>query len=207
MEYLSLFGMILVIHLLAVMSPGPDFVMVLKNALQYDKKTAIYTSLGISMGIAVHILYSVGGVAYLLQHNTKVFAIVKIMGAIYIMYIGWKTLRTPLKKIDITTAKSLQKLSPKAAFKIGFLTNVLNPKASLFFLSLFSLVIPQNTPFWTLIVISLMLIGVTFLWFTLVSYIFTSKTTVTIYEQYEPVLLKVFGIVLILLGIAIFFEI
>ena len=58
MDYFSLLGVIFLIHLLAVSSPGPDFIIVLKNALQHDRKAAIYTSLGISFGIAIHIFYS-----------------------------------------------------------------------------------------------------------------------------------------------------
>jgi len=207
MEYLSLFGLILVIQLLAVMSPGPDFVMVLRNALQYGKKTAIYTSLGISIGIGVHILYSVGGIAYLLQHNRKLFAIVKVLGALYIIYIGIQTLKVKNKPLDINSTAQKKELSKTEALKIGFITNVLNPKASLFFLSLFSLVIPPNVPTWVLIVISFILIITTFLWFSTVSYLFTSKAVIQIYEKYEPFLLKFFGIILILLGILIFFEI
>ncbi len=203
--YLSLFGLIFGIHLLAVMSPGPDFVMVLKNALQYDRKTAIYTSLGISMGIGVHILYSVAGIAFLLQKNQGVFQIVKILGALYIIYIGFKTLRAKQQKIDIETNGN-KSLNPKKAIRTGFITNVLNPKASLFFLSIFSMLIPPDVPLWVLLGISAMLILVTFLWFSLVSVVFTNPVVEKKYEKYEPYIIKIFGIVLITLGIFIAFE-
>jgi len=207
MNYLSLFGLIFTIHLLAVMSPGPDFVLVLKNALQYNRKTAIYTALGISMGIGVHILYSVAGIAYLLQTNKIIFNIIKILGALYIIYLGIQTFFSDQKKIDIELQKSTRTTPLKSqAVKSGFITNVLNPKASLFFLSVFSIVIPPDIETWALIFISIMLIGVTFLWFTLVSYIFTGKVVMKKYERYERYILKTFGIILILLGLGIFFE-
>jgi len=204
-SYLSLFGLIFGIHLLAVMSPGPDFVMVLRNALQYNRKTAVYTALGISLGIAVHILYSVAGVAYLLKKNQAVFEIVKIAGALYIIYIGYKTLKSKQAdlKIDQNDRRSLNFLQ---ALKIGFITNALNPKASLFFLSIFTLLIPPDIPFWVLAGISVMLIIVTFLWFSFVSVIFTNKQIVERYKKYETYMIKLFGIILILLGLTIFFE-
>jgi len=207
MDYLSLFGLIFTIHLLAVMSPGPDFVMVLKNAIQYDRKTAVYTAFGISMGIGVHILYSVAGIAYLLQKNQMLFNTIKILGALYIIYLGIQTFFSTQKKIDIELQKSTNGIPPKSqAIKTGFITNVLNPKASLFFLSIFSIIIPPDIDTWALILISIMLIGVTFLWFTLVSYVFTGKAMVKKYEHYEGYILKAFGIILILLGVGIFFE-
>jgi RhtB (resistance to homoserine/threonine) family protein len=207
MSYLNLFGLIFGIHLLAVMSPGPDFVMVLRNALQYNRKTAIYTALGISLGIAVHILYSVAGVAYLLKKNQMVFQIVKIAGALYIIYIGYKTLKSKQADIKIKIKQNAQRtLNFLEALKIGFITNALNPKASLFFLSIFSLLIPPDIPFWVLAGISVMLIVVTFLWFSLVSVIFTNKQVVERYKKYETYMIKLFGIILIVLGLTIFLE-
>jgi len=204
--YFRLFGLIFGIHLLAVMSPGPDFVMVLKNALQYKRKAAIYTALGIGLGIGVHILYSIAGVAYLLQKNQTLFYIVKIAGALYIIYIGAKTFMSKQTQMKLDTSEKTTVLSPWQAVKTGFVTNVLNPKASLFFLSLFTLLIPPDIPVWVLTAISLMLITVTFLWFSLVSIIFTNKRVVQSYEKYETYIVKVFGLLLIVLGIAVFFE-
>ncbi len=206
MSYSTLFGLIFGIHLLAVMSPGPDFIMVLKNALQYNRKIAIYTALGISMGIGIHILYSVAGIAYLLQKNQNIFQIIKILGALYIIYIGIKTILSKGQKIKIQTGQKQNVIPIKQAVKIGFMTNVLNPKASLFFLSIFSLLIPPNVPAWVLIGISLMLIIVTFSWFALVSFIFTNPIIIKRYEKYESIILKIFGAILIALGIGIFFE-
>jgi len=205
-SYFRLFVLILGIHLLAVMSPGPDFMMVLKNALQYKRKIAIYTALGIGLGIGIHILYSIAGVAYLLQKNQTLFHVVKIVGALYIMYVGVKTFVSKQTEINIDKTYKTSGFSPWQAVQTGFVTNILNPKASLFFLSLFSLLIPPNVPIWVLAGISLMLITVTFLWFSLVSVIFTNNRIIQSYEKYETYIIKVLGIILIILGIIILFE-
>ncbi len=206
MSYIQLFALIFSIHLLAVMSPGPDFVMVLKNALQYNRKTAVYTALGIGLGIGIHIIYSVAGIAYLLQQNQTVFQLVKYAGMAYIIYIGIKTFMSKQTKIKLQNQQNNKQISYFEAIKTGFITNVLNPKASLFFLSLFSLLIPPNTPSWVLSGISFMLITVTFLWFSLVSVIFTNPLIVKSYEKYESYIVKFFGVILIILGIGILFE-
>ncbi len=206
MHYFSLIGLIFIIHLLAVMSPGPDFVLVLKNALQYNRKTAIYTAFGIAMGIGVHIIYSVAGIAYLLQKNHLVFNVIKIIGALYIIYLGINTLKEKTKNPEWQNNGLPQNIKISQAIKTGLLTNVLNPKASLFFLSIFSILIPPDTPSYILLIISIMLIVVTFLWFTFVSYIFTHQKFRKIYQKFEKYILKIFGIILIVLGISIFFE-
>jgi len=207
MEYLSLFALIFITHLLAVMSPGPDFVMVLKNALQHNRKIAVYTAFGISLGIGVHILYSVLGIAYLLQQNRALFSAVKIAGALYLIYMGIRTLISARKNIELKPAGTSVNISKLEAVKTGFITNVLNPKASLFFLSIFSVMIPPDIPLWVLLVISAMLIGVTFLWFAFVSYIFTNPMVVKRYQKTEKYLLLILGFILILLGVSMILEI
>jgi len=204
--YIRLIGLILGIHLLAVISPGPDFVMVLKNALQHNRKIAIYTSLGISMGIAVHILYSLAGVAYLLQQNHLLFSFVKTAGALYIIYMGVKTIAGKWKKLEIQSDKNTKPMGAHKAIQIGFVTNALNPKASLFFLSIFSIVIPPETPAYVLAIISASVILVTFLWFAFVSFVFTNNRIRKHYEKYELYITRFFGFVLILLGISIFYD-
>jgi RhtB (resistance to homoserine/threonine) family protein len=205
-EYLSLFGIVFIIHLLAVMSPGPDFIMVVKNAIQFNRKTAIYTSLGISLGIAIHVIYSIAGVAILIKKNEVLFNVIKTIGAIYIIYIGYKTAFSKSQDFTLKKTNKNRQVDIKKAIKTGFITNIFNPKASLFFLSVFSIILPPDTPFSVIMGISAMLIIVTFLWFTTVSYIFTSQKVVIVYKKYDRIILISLGIILILLGINVLFQ-
>jgi RhtB (resistance to homoserine/threonine) family protein len=205
MEYFSLIGLVFITHLLAVMSPGPDFLMVIKNAMQYNRKIAVYTALGISIGIGVHITYSLAGVAYILKHNEKVFNSIKIIGALYIIYIGVKIWLNQKKEIISNQNQNLRLISARQAIKMGFFTNILNPKVSLFFLSLFSVVIPQNTPHWLLLLISLMLIFITFLWFSFISFALTTPKSLQVYQKYELIIAKLFAVMLVTLGLSILF--
>jgi len=206
MTYFSLIGLVFTIHLLAVMSPGPDFLMVIKNAMQYNRKTAVYTALGISIGIGVHITYSLAGIAYILKHNENLFNFIKIIGALYIIYIGVKIWLDQKREMISNSDQKINIISAKQALKIGFFTNILNPKVSLFFLSLFSVIIPQNTPNWLLLVISLMLVLVTFIWFTFISFALTTPKSLQIYQKYEQIITKLFAVILIILGLSILFN-
>ena len=207
MTYFSLFVTIFTLHLLAVSSPGPDFFLVSKISMQYGKHKGKLLSLGIALGVAVHIIYSLTGIALLLKNNPQFFKMVKYLGAIYIFYLGFKTIVN--RKTSFKTSKMfIQKteiLSNIQAVKTGFITNLLNPKASLFFLSIFSVIIPQQTPFFVFLLIIIMILTTNYFWFYIVAEFFTLKHISNIYFKYEENILIIFGILLIVIGLKIFF--
>ena len=206
MTDLSLIASVTLIHLLAVMSPGPDFFMALKNSLTYSRKTGIYTAIGFGLGIAIHIFYSFAGLALLISKSVLIFSIIKYLGVAYLLYIGVLSFISKPKDISVQDNTHLQDISSLKAIRIGFLTNVLNPKATLFFLSLFTLVIKPDTADSTLLIISIILVLNTMLWFSLVAVFFTQKRIRVFYNQYQSWFSKAFGGVLIAIGLKIAFS-
>ena len=97
-NYLPEFFAIALLHLLAVMSPGPDFVLMSKNSLVYSRKTGVATSLGLALGIVVHIIYSLVGIGLIISKSIILFSTIKILGAGYLIYIGLKSLKSKRKK-------------------------------------------------------------------------------------------------------------
>ncbi len=203
MEYLVLIGTIVGIHLLALISPGPDFIMLVKNSLTYSRKTGIYTAVGFALGIMVHIFYCLAGLAILISKSILVFNIIKLLGAGYLMYIGIMAIISKSSKLDIKKTKQKTDISPLKAIKIGFITNVLNPKATLFFLSLFTMIISPETPNFALgIAIFFMLIN-QFLWFALVAIFFTQKKVQNVFSKFHKIFDKILGGLLVALGLKI----
>jgi len=202
----SLIASVAFIHLLAVISPGPDFFMALKNSMAYSRKTGIYTAIGFGLGIAIHVFYSLAGLALIISKSIIVFNIIKYLGVAYLLYIGVKSFLSKTKAIKIENEMHLQDISPLKAVSMGFLTNVLNPKASLFFLSLFTLVIKPDTATGTLVIISALLVIDTILWFSLVAIFFTQKRIRSIYNRYQKWFNRLFGGFLIAIGLKIAFS-
>ena len=101
MEYLALIGTVTIIHLLAVISPGPDFIMACRNSLTYSRKTGIYTAVGFGIGIAVHIFYSLAGLALIISKSILLFNTIKFLGAGYLIYIGLKSVLSKSSKIEL----------------------------------------------------------------------------------------------------------
>ena len=104
----------------------------------------VFTALGIGMAVLVHVTYTLEGLGVLLQQSQWLFSGLKLVGAIYLIWLGVKMLRaSPDAAVgDVTVAP----LSDLAALRTGFLTNVLNPKTTIFIVSLFMQVLQPGTP-------------------------------------------------------------
>lgn len=203
MEYLPLIGTVTLVHLLAVISPGPDFIVCVRNSLTYSRRTGIYTALGFGGGIAVHIFYCLAGLALVISKSIIIFNVIKLLGAAYLIYIGYKSIFSHSSKIEIKEEHKKTDISRFQAVKIGFLTNVLNPKATLLFLSLFTMVISPTTPAIILGILSLIMIINTILWFTLVSIFLTQNKIRSVFEKSQNIFNKTLGGLLIALGVKV----
>ncbi|WP_416376620.1 LysE family translocator, partial [Marinobacter nauticus] len=133
------------VHLLAVASPGPDFAIVLRQALTQSRRNALLSAAGIGIGILLHVGYSLLGIGFIIQQSVMLFTVLKVVGALYLLWIAWHCLRAKPGGIHVQ-ANGGHAQSGWAAFRLGFLTNALNPKATLFFVSLFSVIINPGTP-------------------------------------------------------------
>lgn len=177
--------------------------MAVRNSLTYSRKTGIWTAVGFGIGIAVHIFYSLAGLALLISKSILLFNFIKFLGAGYLIYIGIKSFLSKSSKLEIKEQDSKLDIPSFSAVKIGFFTNVLNPKASLFFLSLFTFVITPDTPSYILGIVSSIMIINTMLWFSLVALFFTQKRIRARFERFQNVFNKTLGGLLILFGIKV----
>lgn len=170
MNYLDEFLLIAISHFFAVASPGPDFALVLKQSILKGRNNALVTSAGIATGILVHVSYCVLGVAIVISQSPTVFAALKYLAAAYLAYIGVMALRAkPASQQAQQVQTNTQAESMVKAFSRGFLVNALNPKATLFFLSLFTLVISVETPITVQVGYGLYMAVATLVWFSFLS--------------------------------------
>ena len=160
---------IAIAHLLAVASPGPDFAIVLKQSVNGGVRAGLWTSAGVGTGIFLHVAYCVLGVALLLSRVDWLFFAVKLVAAAYLAWLGAQALWHAWRSADVASAGGGAELAPRKAFSTGFLTNGLNPKATLFFLALWTVVISPETPVGIQALYGLYLALATFVWFAMLS--------------------------------------
>ena len=148
----TLISFILAVSILAI-SPGPDNIFVLMQSVLHGKKYGLATIIGLMTGCIVHTIFVAVGISTIIKENNTIFLVIKILGAVYLLYLAYKVI-TGGSEISISTEK-IDKKTPFQLFKIGFIMNVLNPKVTLFFLALFpgflfSEILPISLQFYTL---------------------------------------------------------
>lgn len=193
------------IHLLAVMSPGPDFAMVMRNSLVYSRRTGILAAAGLGLGILLHVTYSLLGIGLIISKSIVLFNIIKLLGAAYLIYVGVKSLLASksVQKTDELAEGKKHDLTTFAAIRLGFLTNALNPKATLFFLALFTQVINPETSLLIKLLYGAEMSLMTFAWFAIVASIMTHGRVKEVFSGARHYLERAFGVILVALGIKV----
>ncbi|CAM5616135.1 Lysine transporter LysE OS=Stutzerimonas stutzeri OX=316 GN=CXK95_02690 PE=4 SV=1 [Stutzerimonas stutzeri] len=169
MEFLT----VALVHLLAVASPGPDFAVVVRESVTQGHRTGSWTALGVGCGIFLHVAYSLLGIGLIVSQSIVLFNLFKWLAAAYLLYLGWRALRARPQALTEVTAAGGPARSAGSAFVMGFVTNGLNPKATLFFLSLFTVVINHDTPLLVQAGYGAYLAIATICWFLLVAWLFS----------------------------------
>ncbi|MGI2260342.1 LysE family translocator [Shewanella sp. GXUN23E] len=163
------------IHWLALMSPGPDFALMLNKATA-QRSAALATALGISVAILIHTLASLSGISLLIQSSPPLFTLVKILGASYLGWMGLQMLRSGWRRArTCDTQLPATELPTGNSFMQGLYTNLLNPKALVFFLTLFSTLVSADAGFMDKLLICILMFSLSLLWFSLLAVGLTSR--------------------------------
>ena len=192
---------ITVVHLLAAASPGPDFVMVTQQSLTKGRRAGILCSLGIALGLSVHILYSSMGMAVIVNESSSFLVILKVAASIYLMYLGLKCIRSKPQEVfeaDSDIEVPVEKLK---TILVGFLCNALNPKAPLYFLSVFTLVLSPEMPIHQIIFYGLWMMVVQFTWFSTVAVLLSKPVIKEKFRRIGHWIDRCMGLVMIVFGL------
>ncbi len=196
---------ILGITLLVMISPGPDMVIVMRNTIVGGRAGGLQSSLGVLAGNMVHITYCAIGIGWLISESILAFNILKYAGAAYLIYIGVMSFRAKDMALSAETKAELQKNAGKSWFLQGFLNNILNPKGTLFYLGVFTMVITPETSTATTLLLVLIMMSVSALFWLF--FVFTLDSTIVrnVLERGQKIVNRVFGGLLIFLGIRVAF--
>lgn len=163
---------VVTITILACISPGPDFAMVSRNGLLLSRRAGLLTAVGIGMGVLVHIFYTLLGLGLVLQQTPWLFNALKLAGAAYLVYLGIKMIRS--EPVVEQLNASPPAISDLSALRSGVLTNALNPKTSIFIVSLFMGVVRPDTAVTVQVAYGLFIASAHVIWFGLVALCFST---------------------------------
>ena len=192
---------VMLITVLAVISPGADFAIVTKNSYLYGRKTGLLTALGISLGVLIHVTYTLFAIGFVMAYTQHILTFVKYIGAIYLVYIGYKTFTQAV----VLEQHSNQTLTPFSALKYGFFTNALNPKTTLFVISTYTQIVSPQTNEFLLIGYGLFMSFAHFIWFGIVAILFSTNHLRQKMIQKQKFINQVIGSILSILGISLLF--
>lgn len=204
------FGAYLAIAALLIVTPGPDMALVTRNALLAGRRVASFTTFGIGAGSIFWAFASVFGIAVLFEKSVVAFTIFKFVGAAYLGYLGLRSLVASLRgnKKATKPLPTLQttQLGKRAAFRRGFLGNLLNPKAGAIFATIFPQFIHPGDPPLRLLFMLLAFEAILLTWLHLYGFLVSRAGQSRFGARIRSVLQGVTGAVLLALGLRLAFE-
>ncbi len=209
-QYILELASLMAIFAFAIVSPGADLAMVMRQAIVHGRREAIITSFGIGTSLMFHVSYTILGLGLIISQSIYLFNIVKWCGVAYLIYIGIKALRAGKADLSVEQVGVRQpdgkRQSALRAFGLGFMANALNPKPVFFFLSIFSTVVHAHTPIMIKFGYGLVMASCLILWFVGVSMFMTTPRMRAVFARASQWIDRLSGVVFIALGIKLATE-
>ncbi|NLS14783.1 LysE family translocator [Vibrio sp. SM6] len=182
MSELHLLFTLATVHFVGLVSPGPDFALVVQSTSHHGRRAGLAIALGLAVGIFLHTLLSLTGVSYLIQQHPILDVAITVAGSSYLLYLGIGALRATWHYFRHThgyaqTPKASANIGgSRSAFTRGFMTNILNPKALVFFISVLSALVPvtASTSFKFSVIILFFVIA--WIWFSALAWVLSTAT-------------------------------
>lgn len=180
--------------------PGADFVMVTRTSIYNGRLAGLYMSLGMCISVSIHASYSIAGLAVVIANSAWLFSTIKYLGAAYLVYIAWQLLTTQ-ESLNSDQNALMTEISPFIALRLGFTCNILNPKTSIFFLSIFTQVVSVDTPLIMQISYGVIIMLAHFIWYSGIALLLSHPQILPRFNRQKQKIDKVAGFVLMLIAI------
>lgn len=203
MDLLSGLLLITSIHLLAAASPGPDFILVSQQTLSHGKRSGLLCSLGIALGLSIHIIYSALGLATIIANSSTALWVIKILGGSYLLYLGICGLRAKPQNHLSENKVTIKQTSTLKTIGIGFLCNALNPKAPIYFVALFTVVLSPDIPIKHIVIFGIWMMVIQLTWFSTVVFLLSRPSVNLKFQKMGHWLDRVMGGAMCLMGLKV----
>ncbi|NOH61532.1 LysE family transporter [Vibrio sp. RE88] len=206
MEYMLVIAHVAVIWMLAVITPGANVLLTINTSLQYERKLAMFSALGVSAAVMLWGLMGGSGLVLLLSHFPQLFTVLKVIGGMYLLYLGFSQIYKSLQRKrggkELDSGVTIPP-SEKKVFFSAFLTSILNPKTGFFVVSLFSVSMPQELTLLMMVVIMMTMSLITLVWHLFLAVAFSHRSAKSVYQKISVVMDYVTGGLFTFLGIKI----
>ena len=184
----------------AIITPGPNFILVTNTALNRSRIEGVLTATGVATGSGIFAFAGLVGLLPLVHSLPHFAEIMRFVGGGYLAWIGQDMLRTcRIEIIHKSTDRSIE-ASAMVPYRTGMLTNLTNPKAWAFYLSLFTMVMGPAFPLWSKVFLNISMFLISLVWYIAVAFMVSSRTFQPLFLSYRPVIQGVLGCLLIIVG-------
>ncbi len=201
MESILILTGFVAVHLLAVMSPGPSFLVVARASVARSRRSAIWSALGMGAGSVVWALAALFGLDVLFQIAPWLYTAMKLAGALFLIYLAVMLWRHADRPVPVLRPSGDSARSALAAFRLGLFTQLANPKVVVFFGSIFLAVLPAERPGWMSLALLVLVFFDEFLWYAIVAIAFSVERLRSGYQRLKRIIDRVTGGFLGLLGL------
>lgn len=203
MDAVSILTIIALTQFITLVSLGPTFVVVTNYAVAYSRKTALQMISGVLAAMVIWAVAALWGLGVVISKFPFLYFTLQIMGALYLIYLGIRLVHGAIRGKNIGSEGALEAAAGWKAVRVGFLTNITNPKAAVYYASVFAALIPPDSSTWIFVAAFCVAFAVSASWWVTVALLFSVPSVRGIYESIRKSVDLLAGGVLIVLGVRI----
>ena len=189
------------LFVISLMSPGPDFMLVSSLTMSKGRAAGLRASAGISVGVLISAFLCLFGLGFVFSQISWLMLSIKIMGGLYLIYLGFSLWKASLHSEKLPKMDKKRAGKGKYPFISGFFTNLTNPKALVFFTSIFALILTKDVNFQSQSIVVFFMSAASFVWFSFVSFGLSTVPMRKVYMRLSKWIDRIAGTFLTLFGL------
>lgn len=201
MTYAVVLGSVFVVHVLAMLSPGPNVLVVTQTAASRSRRAGVLVALGVAGGAALWSGAALLGLGWLFARVAWLYSLLKLAGGAYLLYVAWRMWRGATRPLVLPPAERAVAQTDGQAFRLGLWTNLTNPKALVFYGSIFAALLPLGTPVWVSVAAFAIIVANSTLWHVALAWFFSTEGTQRFYQRVKAWIDRVAAVALAWLGL------
>ena len=206
MDLVVVLGSIFAVHIAAMISPGPNFLIVTQTAMSRTRRTGTFVALGVAAGAGVWSTVASLGLTVLFTYYAWLYSGLKLLGGIYLIYLGIDLWRKSCLTGDSAVNRRSAANSDWQAFRLGLVTNLLNPKAAIFFGSIFAAIVSPDLPTWFKVAAVSLIMADAASWHIALACFFSARRAQQCFHRFKKPMDRLTGAALALVGARLIWQ-
>ncbi len=206
MELMFSIGTIILVSILAWITPGPNMFAVITSSLKHGRQHGLVTGLGLACGALIWATLALLGVAILFDLFPTAVLFLKLSGAAYLVWLGINSIKNARKRSNTLDLESPHIPTWKKAFSMGFTVSMTNPKAALFYGSVMATFVPVTAPNWFFVLVVVISGMLAVILHSITATLFSTDIAIQFFDRFKHAISYVFGAIFITLGSFIAYD-